>query len=66
MSKKLTFKIDREGNVKIENVEGYGSSCLEATKFIEGMLGSADESSRKLTEEYHGTVSTTGSDHISH
>jgi len=66
MSKKLTFKIDKEGNVKIENVEGYGSSCLDATKFIEGALGVADESSRKLTEEYHGTVSITDTDHISH
>jgi hypothetical protein len=52
MSKKIIFKINGNGNVSIDKVEGYGSSCLDATKFIETALGRANESSRVLTHEY--------------
>jgi hypothetical protein len=52
MSKKIVFKINKNGDVLIDKVEGYGSGCLEATKFIEGKLGSVDEATRKFTSEY--------------
>jgi hypothetical protein len=51
MSKHIEFSIDVEGNVKIQKLEGYGSGCVEATKFLERSLGNADESSREYTEE---------------
>jgi hypothetical protein len=56
MSKKMTFKIDKEGNVLVEKVEGYGSSCLEVTRNLEKALGSADESTRVLTDEINKPV----------
>jgi len=49
MSKHIEFSIDVEGNVKIQKLEGYGSGCVEATKFLERSLGNADESSREYT-----------------
>lgn len=59
MSKQIEFSIDVEGNVKIEKLEGYGSGCLEATKFLEKSLGSADENSRQYTDEIHKVASDT-------
>lgn len=56
MSKKIIFKISKDGDVLIDKVEGYGSTCLEATKFIEKALGRADESTRRMTEEYEETL----------
>jgi hypothetical protein len=54
MSKKIIFRINKEGNILIDKVEGYGSSCLEATKSIEKALGKANESTREMTSEYNG------------
>jgi len=59
MSKQIEFSIDVEGNVKIEKLEGYGSGCLETTKFLEKSLGAADESSRQYTDEINETASDT-------
>jgi hypothetical protein len=56
MSKNVTFIIDNNGNVKIDKVEGYGSSCLDATKFLEERLGGVEESTRELTEEYNEPI----------
>ena len=56
MSKRIVFKISKEGDVVIDKVEGYGSSCLEATKFLERALGSADEKSRRMTDEYNDSI----------
>jgi hypothetical protein len=64
MSKKIVFKITKDGDVVIDKVEGYGSSCLEATKFIERALGKADESTRRMTEEYEDTVRVDNSERI--
>ena len=66
MSKKIVFKINNEGNVSIDKVEGYGSSCLEATGLLERALGKAEESSRKLTDEYNDPTATDNSEHVSH
>lgn len=66
MSRKLVFKIDKEGNVLIDKVEGFGSSCLEATKIIERALGIVDESTRKFTEEFNEPATTDNSEHINH
>jgi hypothetical protein len=66
MSKKIVFKITKDGDVVVDKVEGYGSSCLEATKFIEKALGKADESTRRMTEEYEDTVSVDNSERIRH
>jgi hypothetical protein len=66
MSKKIVFKIDREGSVKIDKLEGYGGSCLDVTKMLERALGGADESSRKFTEEYNEPSETSTDEHIRH
>lgn len=59
MSKQIEFSIDVDGNVKIEKLEGYGSSCVEATKFLEKSLGVADEASRQYTDEINKPISST-------
>jgi hypothetical protein len=66
MSKKLVFKIGKEGEVVIDKVEGYGSNCLEATRGIEKALGLADESSRSMTDEYNDPAETNLGEHIVH
>ena len=62
MSKNITFIIDNNGNVKVDKVEGYGSSCLEATKLIEERLGGAEEGTRQLTEEFNEPVKNDGNE----
>ena len=52
MSKKMKFKVDSEGDVTVEGVEGFGSGCLDATQMLEMALGKSDETSRRFTEEY--------------
>jgi hypothetical protein len=64
MSKKIVFKITKDGDVVVDKVEGYGSSCLEATKFIEKALGKADESTRRMTEEYEEPIKVDNSERI--
>jgi hypothetical protein len=66
MSKQIVFSINKEGNVTINKIEGYGSSCLETTKFLEKRLGIADESSRQFTDEYEKPTSCQASEHIEH
>jgi hypothetical protein len=66
MPKKIVFKIGKDGNVSIEQLEGYGSGCLDATKFLERALGQADEGTRKMTEEYEDPVSSSVGEHIQH
>ena len=66
MSKKIVFKINKEGNVAIDEVIGYGACCLDATKMIEGALGSVDENSRKMTEEFNDPVACDREEHIQH
>ena len=55
--KKVVFKIDKQGGVKIEEISGYGSDCKNLTELLEKSLGSADESSREYTAEYYETKS---------
>ena len=64
MSKKMVFKINNNGDVSLDKVEGYGSACLEATKMIERALGKSDESSRTLTEEYNDAIGHSESESI--
>jgi hypothetical protein len=64
MSKKIIFKINKEGNVSIDKVEGYGSSCLDTTRIIERALGQSDESSRRITDEYLEPASHSQEKHI--
>ena len=66
MSKKMTFKINKDGNVIVDSVEGYDRACMEATKFIEKALGKADESTRKTTEEYDKPVKLDNRENIQH
>lgn len=66
MSKKIVFKINKDGDVIVDSVEGYGSSCLEATKMIEQALGKSDESTRQLTEEYNEPIAQDNAEHIRH
>lgn len=51
--KRVVFKIDKQGNVTIESLEGYGSNCQSFTELLEKSLGTPDESSREYTGEYY-------------
>ena len=62
----MTFKIDKEGNVLVEKVEGYGSSCLEVTRNLERALGSADESTRVIADEFNKPVEQDNRERASH
>lgn len=66
MSKKIVFKIDKEGNVRVNDVEGYASGCLDATKAIEKALGLVDEASRRMTDEYDDVIQQDTDNHIQH
>jgi GTP cyclohydrolase III len=66
MSKKIVFKIGKDGDVKIESLEGYGSSCMDATSMLERALGKADESTRKMTHEYSDAITQDNEEHIQH
>lgn len=65
MSKKIVFKISKEGDVLVDKVEGYGPNCVEATKSLEQALGKID-GERKYTEEYDDPIDTDNSEHIQH
>jgi hypothetical protein len=67
MSKRIVFKINKEGNVTIDKVEGYGADCLDATKMLERALGKVDESSRRMTDEYNDSIEVDleTTDHVS-
>jgi hypothetical protein len=56
MSKRIEFKIDVNGGVKVDKVCGMGSDCLSFTKSLEDRLGGVDESSREMTEEFNEPV----------
>ena len=64
MAKKIVFRINKDGDVLIDKVEGYGSSCLDATKFLETALGEVDEKSRRMTEEYEEPLQSNNSERI--
>jgi hypothetical protein len=66
MSKKIVFKIGQDGNVSIDKLEGYGSTCLDTTKMLERALGKADENTRRMTDEYNEDITQDSSDHIRH
>jgi hypothetical protein len=51
--KRVVFRIDKQGNVKIESLEGYGSNCQSFTELLEKSLGTPDETSREYTGEYY-------------
>jgi len=61
----MLFKIDRDGNVSIENVEGYGSSCLEVTARLEKALGVVDENSRVMTDEFNSPTTSCNKEQVS-
>ena len=67
MSKRVVFKINKDGNVVVDEVSGYGTSCLDLTRVLEKNLGKADESSRQYTEELHEkSACTENTEQISH
>jgi GTP cyclohydrolase III len=66
MSKQIVFKVNNEGHVTIDKLEGYGSGCLDATKMLERALGMVDESSRKMTHEYDKDLTVDNAEHIRH
>ena len=49
--KKLMFLIKPDGSVEMLGSEGYGKSCLDATKGLEARLGEATPG--WLTDDYH-------------
>lgn len=66
MSKKIVFKISKDGDVRIDQLEGYGSDCMNATKMLERALGNADESSRNMTSEYFNEVEQSATERLHH
>jgi hypothetical protein len=42
-----------DGSVKIQDVVGAGTNCMEATQQVEKLLGTVDTASRKLTDQYY-------------
>jgi len=50
------FTIDKEGNLSIDKLEGFGEGCADFTAPLEKRMGIPDESSRKFTEEYNEPV----------
>jgi hypothetical protein len=56
MTKKITFTIKKGGNVILNDAQGFGTGCQEATQDIEKLLGTVDAGSRQLTESYHQQV----------
>ena len=54
--KRITFNINKKGDVKVVDASGYGHGCQEATQEIEKLLGVVDEQSRGTTENYYQEV----------
>ena len=52
MSRKYSFVIEKNGNVRVADVVGMGANCQQATEDTEKLLGKVDESSRSMTENY--------------
>ena len=50
MDKKVEITLDKDGGIKVEAFGFVGSSCEEATKFLEELYGEALE--KELKEEY--------------
>jgi Protein of unknown function (DUF2997) len=55
----LKFKVSKAGEVTLVNVEGGGTTCLDLTSALERRLGTPDESSRRLTDDFHTTSQDT-------
>lgn len=61
--KKIEITIDEEnGDVNIEAIGYEGNSCLDATKFIEDLLGSP--SSRQKKKEFFRKNTTNNKRHL--
>ena len=56
MSKSLRYRIDVEGNLKVEKLEGFGDACKQFTAAMEKDIGTPDESTRKMTDEFDKPV----------
>jgi hypothetical protein len=64
MSKNVTFVIGKDGEVRIAELEGWGSGCLEATALLEQRLGGVDKASRQMTDEYNEDLKQSSSGEI--
>ena len=51
MSKKVIYKIDKQGNGKLIDMIGFGSGCVAAFASTQAKLGKAD-GEIQYTEEY--------------
>ena len=49
----IRILVDKNGDAKILDVTGAGTSCMELTKNFEKMLGQVKEEQRQLTESYY-------------
>ena len=56
MSRKAEFRINKDGNLQVVKLEGFGSGCMKFTEGLERGVGQADESTRKMTDEYDKPV----------
>lgn len=55
MTKKIIYKIDSNGNGKLIDMIGFGSSCVEAFAATQSKMGAADGEAQ-YTEEYSKPV----------
>ena len=54
--RKITFTISAAGDVKLDDVQGMGTGCQQATQDIEKLLGKVDENSRATTDSSYQDV----------
>lgn len=54
--KRLSFKIDKNGNATLVDACGYGTGCQAATQDIEALLGKADDATRADTASLYDKV----------
>lgn len=57
MGKRVEIILGADGSVKVEALGFTGTSCLEATEFLDDLFGSP--SSVDLKDEYYSTDKTT-------
>ena len=55
MSKKVTFKIDSDGNGKVVDLQGFGDQCIEAFASTQAKLG-MPVGAVEYTAEFHKPV----------
>ena len=53
---KIKVLIQKDGNIKINDVEGVGAGCVDVVTKLTELLGVGDENSKEYTEHYEEEV----------